>query len=420
MMKRPALLTALLLGGLCAAQEASHSGYMTRIQRRASAEAATAANAVGELTYSVDAPGEAVLRVGTSDSGTVVVSDPCAIHVAPRRRLDAGEYSVTVSGDHTVYADGSILLATNVVSGVVTNVVTVRPVDPAVALASVSWDLAHGLGTTSSKTNAGDVATLAVRTTFIENPPIGGEPTKVPGWSLLRGVEVWAWTTDRRSVELDTETHPVPFRDALGSTSLWDLRSWVTNRYDWRTAEHWSEFPASDTVRLAGRTVHWSAGGALRSEYDSGAWTYYASGVPVIRVVSGVSTNSATDELKILALELEGTNALVYVSASLGVPVYIDSAPTLDSPYTRVAGQTSTYPSTVTVKGLPAYRITVPLDPAATAAFYRATATIDNSAANRAVHIGGEATEIYIDGVRAAWTNITINGATLRVLAAQP
>ena len=100
-----------------ASETPSHSSPMARIQRRATAEAATARNAVGEATYSVDAPGEATLRIGTSDSGTVVVSDPCAIHVAPRRRLDAGEYGITVAGPHTVNADGSILLATNVTSG---------------------------------------------------------------------------------------------------------------------------------------------------------------------------------------------------------------------------------------------------------------------------------------------------------------
>lgn len=415
------LIAAGAMFALAYADDAPYrASPMTRIQRRTSEEAATAQNAVGELTYSLDEPGAATLRVGTSDSGTVVVSDPCAIHIAPRRKLAVGEYAIRVSGAHTVFPDGAILLATNVLAGVVTNVVTVVPIDPAIKLSSVSWDLATGGDVGRQKTFAEDAATLETHTTFRVDPPIGGGPNHVPGFAVLRGVEVWAWTTERRTVELDTETHPVPFRDRLGSTSLRDLRAWTTNRYDWRTAEHWAEFPAMDTVRLAGHMVHYSIGGALRSKYDSGAWTYYASGVPVLRIVSGVSTNSATDELRILAIDLDGDSAIIDVSASLGVPVYIDSASTLDAPYTRVSGQSSSYPATVSVKGLPAYRVTVPLDPTAQAAFYKATATIEGGAENRAVHIGGETTALYIGGVRAAWTNITVGGATLRVLAAQP
>ena len=405
----------LLCCGLCAA----HSGPMTRIQRRASAEAATAQNAVGELTYSIDEPGAATLRVGTSDSGTVVVSDPCAIHIAPRRRLDPGEYGIRVSGAHTVYPDGSILLATNVTGNVVvTNFVTITPVDSAVKLSSVTWDLEKYGSVGQQRDITEDSATLRVTVEKMVNPP-PMEPT--PGTAILKGVTVWAWTSDRRTVELDTETHPVPYRDALGATSLWDLRSWVTNRYDWRTAEHWAGFPASDTVRLAGNTVHYSAGGALRSMVDSGTWTYYASGVPVIEIVSGVSTNSATDEINVLAITLDGDNALIDINASLGVPVYVDSAPDLVSgEWFRVQGQTSSYPTTVSVDGITAYRVTVPIDPTATRCFYRATATIDGGGATRTIKIGGESTALYIDGRRAAWTNITVNGVTFHVIAAQP
>lgn len=401
-----------------AAGDPSHASPMARIQRRATAEAATTQNAVGEITYSIDEPGAATLRVGTSDSGTVVVSDPCAIHIAPRRKLEPEEYSIRVSGAHTAYPDGSILLATNILNGAVTNVITVTPTDSAVKLSSVSWDIAWGGSVGRVRDTTEDVATCRVTTTY-DTPPPPSE--RVPGWSVLRGVVVWAWTSDRRTIELDTETHPVPYRDALGATSLWDLRAWTTNRYDWRTAEHWAEFPADSTIRLGGHTVHYSAGGALRSMVDSGTWTYYASGVPVIEIVSGVSTNSATDEINILAITLEGTNAVIDINASLGVPVYVDSAPDLVSgEWFRVIGQSSSYPETVTVGGITAYRITVPLDPSATSAFYRATATVDGSGATRTLKLGGESTALYIDGVKCAWTNLVVNGATLCVLAAQP
>ena len=412
-----------LLAATAIAADPAHSSPMARIQRRATSEAATAQNAVGELTYSIDEPGAAVLRVGTSDSGTVVVSDPCAIHIAPRRQLDPGEFAIRVSGAHTTNPDGSIVLATNVLDVVVTNSVTISPVDPAVKISSVTWDLIiDGASKGVKRETTEEAATLTVAVTSQDMPL--GEPPEL-GMALLKGVKVWVWASDRRTVELDTETHPVPFRDRLGSTSLWDLRSWTTNRYDWRTAEHWAEFAAMDTLRLAGHTVHYTTGGSLRSSVDSGVWTYYASGVPVIQVVAGVSTNSpATEELKILAIDVsdEATGAVIDVSASLGVPVFIDSCNDLETAeWTRATGQTSTYPVTVqSAKGLPAYRVTVPIDPTATRCFYRAAATIDGEGATRTIKIGGESTAIYIDGQRCAWTNITVSGATLRVLAAQP
>ena len=414
--------TLPLLLPLLAAASAIADGP-TRIQRRADDEPPR--NAVGELTYSVDRDhAAAVLRVGTSDAGTVVVSDPWAIHVAPRRRLAEGEYGVSVTGDYTVYADGSILLATNVVSGVVTNTVVIRPVDPAVRLAGVTWDLA-GRGIRGDRTANDRVAdeysaTLTVRTTYDQEPSLGsGGPTIVPGWALLRGVTVWAWEGDRRAETLDCELAPVPIRDSMGHTSLWNLRRWICDRYDGRAGDDWSLYPATNTVHLAGQTVLWSAGGSLRSQVESGgAWTYYASGIPVIRVVSGVS--GSTPEIDLAAIALEGTNAVIDVVASLGVPVYIESCSDLESgEWTRASGQTSTYPATVVSGSTVAYRVTVPLDPAASACFYRATATIEGDGESRALHLGGEGTALYISGLRCAWTNITVNGSALRVLAVQ-
>ena len=394
---------------------------MTRIQRRAEAEVATAQNAVGELTYHVDTSHPAaVLRVGTSDSGTVIVGDPYAIHVAPRRKLDAGEFGIVVTGSYTANADGSILLATNVVSGVATNTVTIRPIDPAVKIASVAFDLA-ALGAGRQKEVTEDRATLVVHTSQEDYPdPVG----RVPGWAVLRGVTVWVWAGDRRDETWDTTTADLQIIDSMGSVAMSGIRRWVADRYDGRTGEEWSLYPANHRVNLAGQTVYWSSGGALRSQVDSGSWSYYASGVPVLRVVSGVDGESRTEDLAILAITMDSANDLVQidVNAALGVPVYIDSCNDLTvSDWFRAAGQTSTYPQTVSVGGIPAYRVTVPIDPSAAAAFYRATATIgDGGAENRALHLGGVSTDLYIAGERCAWTNIVVNGASLRVLVAQP
>ena len=398
----------------------AHSSPMTRIQRRTTSEAATAENAIGELTYSTDEPGTATLRVGTSDSGTVVVSDPFAIHIAPRRRLEPDEYGVTLSTGAYVRADGAYVLAENVYldDGAVTNTITVRPVDPAVKLAEVRYQaVEHDSRMTRDLTE--DRCVLTGVTTGAVTPTSFLQP----GSLVVTNLTVWAWAGHVRDSVLDCETAPVPFRDQLGSTSLWGLRAWVTNRYDARTAEHWAGFPALDTVRLAGREIHYSAGGGLHSKAESGAWTYYASGVPVIRVVAGLATNDTrTAELKVLAIDIHAEGgAAIDVSASLGVPVYIDTRADLDAAWVRAPVQTSTYPNTVLTKtGLPAYRVTVPIDPSADRCFYRAAATIDDTVATRALHLGGESTALYIDGQRCAWTNIVVNGATLRVLAAQP
>jgi len=48
------------------------------------------------------------------------------------------------------------------------------------------------------------------------------------------------------------------FTDDLGDTSLAQLRPWATNRYDGVTAPHWSEFPATRAVELAGHTLRFS------------------------------------------------------------------------------------------------------------------------------------------------------------------
>lgn len=422
---RKALLyiTLLLFAAIVAAvasADPSHASHMARIQRRDSVEAATAQNAVGELTYSTDEPGTATLRVGTSNKGTVVVSDPFAIHIAPRRRLDPDEYSVTLSTGAYVRADGAYVLAQDVYlsDGAVTNTLTVLPIDPAVKLAEVRYQaVEHDSRMTRDLTED--------RCTFTGITTGAVTPTSMlqPGCLVVTNITVWAWAGHVRDSVLDCETAPVPFRDQIGNTSLWGLRAWVTNRYDARTAEHWAGFPALDTVRLAGREIHYSAGGGLHSKAESGAWTYYASGVPVIRVVAGVATNDTrTAELKVLAIDVHGEGgAAIDVSASLGVPVYIDTRADLDAAWVRAPVQTSTYPDTVlTKKGLPAYRVTVPIDPSADRCFYRAAATIDDSVSTRALHLGGGSTVLYIGGRRCAWTNITVSGQTLRVLAAQP
>ena len=410
------LFPFLIIAAAAMAADPAHSGPMARIQRRRAAEVPTAVNAVGELTYSLDSPGAATLRVGTSDSGTVVVSDPYAIRIAPRRRLLPDEYAVDLSPGAYVRPDGAYVLAENVVrdDGAVTNTLTIRPVMDGVALAEVRA-YADAMGGGIRRDMAEDRCILTGVTTSGYTPGAIGSPSRL----IVTNLDVWAWSGDARDTVLDCEMAPVPFRDQLGDTSLWALRKWTCDRYDGRTAEYWSSHPAVESVRLNGHSLLYTPGGTLRSEAQDGEVAWYSGGIAVMRIVGGSTTNSA--ELNILAIDASGDGPVTLdVSATLGVPVRIETCSDLGRGEWHVAsGQSSSYPSTVAVKGVSCYRVSVPLDPDANAAFYRAAATLADGP-GRSLHLGGAETDVYILGERAAWTNITVNGATLRVLAAQP
>ena len=397
------LSLCILHCALCIADdEPAHSGSVARIQRRETSEAASAQNIVGELTYSIDEPGAATLRVGTSDSGTVVVSDPYAIRIAPRRRLTPGEYSVTMSPGAYIREDGAYVLAKDVTAqdGAVTNTLTIRPVQDGVKLAEVRTliDALSG-GLRRDMTEERCVLTGITKSEY--NPGAIGSPGRL----IVTNITVWAWAGDVRDTLLDCEATPVSFKDQLGNTSLWGLRKWVCDRYDGRTAEYWAQHPAVESVRLNGHSLLYTPGGTLRSESNDGEIAWYSGGICVMRIVGGSTTNSA--ELNIRAIDASGDGPVTLdVTAALGVPVRIEVCDDIKLQEWHVApGQSSSYPSTVSVKGVNCYRVTVPLDPDADAAFYRAAATLPGgSGPGRALHLGGDETDVYVLGERAVWT----------------
>lgn len=408
---RSALPTLLLL--LAAAAPAA------TIQRRAPDEAAAARNAVGELTYSVEG-GAAVLRVGTSDAGTLVASDPWALHVAPRRLLGPREYSLHLSAGAAMLPDGRVCLASNVTEAVgsVTESVTLRVADPAVRIASVRWRLDQD-GARQERENTETEATLTATTVYRE---LMGRP--IIGYCYVVGVEVWAWASDRRDETWDTSVADLPFRDSLGETSVGSLRKWVAARYDGRTAEDWSNHPATNAVRLAGQTLWHSS--TIRSVVSDGDLSLVVAGAPVLSF-TGPEDAGRTNALRIAHIEVSDDTATLWATAALGAPVRVQSCGDLAAlDWRDVDGVVSSYPATETppptaaeaMRNVQCYRLEVPVDPAADACFYRVCSTI-GPAEQRTVRVEPGAA-LYIDGVRAAWTNIVVNGATLRVLAAQP
>lgn len=391
------------------------------LQRRTAPEAAAAENALGETTFHLQ-DGRAVLRVGT-DEGTVLASDPWAVHVAPRRRLAVGEYVVTVEpANLPMRPDGSILVATNVTDavGAVTNRVVVRPLDPALSIAAVQWHV-DGHATRREHETAADRATLTLVTTYDQDPPSpgGGGSAIVPGWTLWRGVDVTVWETDRQEERWDATLADVTLVDSVGAVPMSALRRSIHERYDWRTGEDWSAYPATNRVNLAGQSVLFNASGTLRADLADGpSWRITANGHEALRVFAGASERS--DDLKIEAISVDpaAETATIAVNAALGVSPRIQTTATLGAAvWDEATVASTTYPATRTVNGAPCYVLTLPLDPSATSAFYRAVATV-SALDSPEIHVAADAI-LYIDGARAAWTNITVSGKTFRVLAAQ-
>ena len=380
------------------------------IQRRTAAEIeAGAVNAPGEATYSVE-DGSAVLRVGTSDAGTLVVSDPYAVHFAPRRRLDRTEYSIALSPGAQWLPDGSILMATNVTGlAVVTNTVTIETTGAPLAIVDYTQ---KGTGHAVTKTRISDTR-IEIRA-ITHTGEIGG--TGMPGYCILSDTAPYAWASDRRDAEWDATLDRVTLRDGLGSVDMADLRGWIVRRYDAQTADHWAQHPATQDVRLDGNALHLDHGRLLRaqaSRIEGGArLDISAAGTAVLSIDAPAS--GPTADLDILDFSIASNGlATVVVDAALGVAPSIQTRQSLDAgSWTTLSGATTT---TGEFGGRQCYIITFAVGNAASA-FYRATATVPGTAVPRAVRIHD--CELYIDGRKATWKQITLSGQTFRVLSA--
>ena len=380
------------------------------VQRRTPAEIeAGAENSIGEITYSVE-DGAAVLRVGTSDAGTLVVSDPYAVHFAPRRPLDRTEYSVEISPGAQWMPDGSILLASEIAgSAVVTNTVTVRSL--AGDLAAVDFDAASQ-GTYFRKSLSGTVWTLTAET---HDGKVGGAGTN--GYCVVSDLRPYAWASDRRAAEWDATLKRVTLRDTVGAVEMADLRGWIVRRYDPQTADHWAQHPATQDVRIDGHALHLDHGRLLRaqaSRIEGGSrLDISAAGTAVLSIDAPAS--GPTADIDIIDFSVDGTNATVAIDSALGAAPSLQTRASLtNGTWTTMSGTASTYPATELVDGVQCYVLRFSIDPAATSAFYRATATIPGDDAPRAMRI--QDCELWIEGhryEREEWTFTTTNNVTI-------
>lgn len=397
---RHTILPLLLVPSLALAAE---------IQRRSPAEIASGvAEPVGAVTYSVGESGDAAtLRVGTTDAGTLVVSDPWAVHVAPTRLLAPSEYTVVLS-NCTWTANGEICFVSNAVTMAEEGGdADIRLINPTLAISSVRLDSRQLGGMVRQQTLPDGAIRLVGRAHT--------GPLQQPGYLFSSNIQVRVWTSPSRGAAWDATAADVSITDAMGTVPMSRLRKWICDRYDGRTAENWAEHPANDRVRANGHAIWYNPSGTLRSEVSSNSeWRVMSSGVPVIRVLSDVSSGASPD-LSIVDLEIgEGGAVTLYVLSSLGVPVGVQCCTDLRRGEWAEVAATSTYPTTVSHAGVNCYRLTVP-GTADDTRIFRATATVGGTA--RALHIGGDGCALYIDGVRCQWTSITVGGQTLRVLA---
>lgn len=398
---------------LCIQAPAATSSTVPRL-----ADAEIAANVqldVAELAAHVGPDGAASLLLGTSDHGTVRVTDPFAVHFAPRRLLRPGEYAVRFDSGY-YRDDGTIVLAEDVEAGIVTNRLVIEAVAPGVALASATCDL-KGAGYYAQPWDVSDAA--IGRTFFVHTDKIGG--VGGPGYLWVSNIAVWAWTSERRSATWDTLVETVDLRDSMGTVPVSGLRRWICDRYDGRTGEEWSLYPAAHTVSLAGRMVRLNSFGTLVSYFDDdGAnatndWHLAAFGNPVVTVRPGIVSSSIGGAFRIVDYEPGADAATIYVNADLGTPVTVQACATLDGPWLYVAGQTSAYPATVQRGGVACYAVSVPVSPSAESAFFRARCTVDSDVSTE---LRIDNCVLYIDGRKAVWKQITVGGETIRVLSA--
>lgn len=241
----------------------------------------------GEIVYEENADGTASAWVG-GDAGRLPVTDPSALR----------GYAI----DEATIADFAVVKTSNVTYDGVSNV----------------WYLAGAgaaTGTVSFIVKSGRDIHSLVGTVHREDTPApspGGwgdatldydGPTCVVtlakdaacariGWEF-RSASVSA-SDGRINYETDLSRHVFALRDRLGLYDLCDLRQWVRDEARGRTADCWANYPATNTVRLADRRLHWDGRGRFSSGMNYGGdWTLSAGGIDAVSVhFEGTPTTS--------------------------------------------------------------------------------------------------------------------------------
>ena len=163
------------------------------------------------------------------------------------------------------------------------------------------------------------------------------------------------------------------FIDSYGRISLGTLREWVRRTYDAQRAQHWANYPASNTVNLAGNTLRFSRNTFARTETTdtpNDTLALYQNGKTVLKSVAAAGSADGTFRIIGIDFQSSGTYDYIYTDTSVTEPPYVLACNAFeDAQWIRPDGQ-----STVmgTYKGEPAWCIAVPKQAGATRRFYKA------------------------------------------------
>ena len=154
------------------------------------------------------------------------------------------------------------------------------------------------------------------------------------------------------------------FIDTYGKTSLGGLRSWVRRVYDKQRAQHWAEYPATNTVNLAGKSLRFSRDTFLRTEATDApgdTLALYQNGRTILKAVTPVA--GTNDSFRIIGIDFSSSDQYDYVyTTKCEDPPYVVSCHDIaDAQWTRPNGQ-ATDDGGGTYEGEPAWCIAVPKD----------------------------------------------------------
>lgn len=387
-----------------------------KIQRRNPVEsAAGVVNDVGELTYSVDEHGRATLTVGAHE-GNAVVSDPYCIRLAPQRVLQPTEWAPTLSEGATV-SDGRYVLFDKWKEDGTVRTVTFETGNPLHEISRVTFDAYVNLVKLEKKAS-GNKYTITATADYDSF----WDPAENGARCYISNVVVHVWTGSQRVSEVDFTVSDIKVTDGAGTVNWSDLRPGIHRRYDGRTGVEWSKFPAIASVRLDGHPVLYDWFGSVRTGMVPGTtnrWHMAVNGVPVVEVSPGVT--EVSEQLRILSLRFLADDRIeLAISSALESPVTVQTVDTLEGNPAWMdiqSGLTSSYPekTTVTVDGspVPAYILTLGVDPAAPSGFYRAKSMLPGLGTT-SIHIKN--CDFYVDGVKLGIVTQTVNSVQYEFL----
>lgn len=111
------------------------------------------------------------------------------------------------------------------------------------------------------------------------------------------------------------------FIDKYGKTSLGNLRSWVRDVYDRQRAQHWADYPASNTVDFANHVVKFNRDSFFRPstiEAVNDGLELWRNGQLVFRSVTSVSSTNGT--FRIVGIDFGSSDEYNFVYTDTSAP----------------------------------------------------------------------------------------------------